>query len=272
MSRAPRLASVASRSALTGTAISAAPVGVGARTSAARSISVQSVSWPTAEITGMREAATARARPSSLKPQRSSRLPPPRATISRSGCAIAPSHASALKPLTAAVTSAPAVSPCTLTGQTSTCSGKRSLMRWMMSRITDPVGEVTTPMVRGMNGRLPLAAGIEQAFGLQPALAFFQQRHQRAGAGRLEIVDDDLVVGFAGIGGELAGGDHLHPFLGAEFQPAHRAFPHHRVEPGAVVLQREIGMAGRVRTAIARYLAAHPHIAEDVLDGALQRA
>ena len=38
----------------TGTAISAAAVGVGARRSAAKSISVVSVSWPTAEISGMR--------------------------------------------------------------------------------------------------------------------------------------------------------------------------------------------------------------------------
>jgi len=36
----------------TGTAISAAAVGVGARLSAAKSISVMSVSWPTAEISG----------------------------------------------------------------------------------------------------------------------------------------------------------------------------------------------------------------------------
>ena len=149
-SRADRLASVASSSAFTGTAISAAPVGVGARTSAAWSISVQSVSWPTAEMIGIVEAATVRASASSLKPHRSSRLPPPRATMITSGRRIAPPGSSALKPATAAATSAPEVSPCTRTGQTMTCSGKRSLMRWMMSRITAPVGEVTTPITWGM--------------------------------------------------------------------------------------------------------------------------
>jgi hypothetical protein len=75
-----------------------------------------------------------------------------------------------------------------------------------------------------------LATVVEQALGGQPALALFQQRHQRAGAGGLEIVDDDLVFRRAGIGGQPAGGDHLHPFLGTEFQPAHRAFPHHRFD------------------------------------------
>ena len=53
----------------TGTAISAAAVGVGARRSAAWSISVVSVSWPTAEINGIRLAAAARTTTSSLNAQ-----------------------------------------------------------------------------------------------------------------------------------------------------------------------------------------------------------
>ncbi len=91
-------------------------------------------------------------------------------------------------------------------------------MRWMMSRMTAPVGEVTTPMTRGMNGRRRLRDGVEQAFGGELALALLQQRHQRAGAGRLQIVDDDLVFRRAGIGGELAAGDHLHALFGSEAQ------------------------------------------------------
>ncbi len=138
--------------------ISAAPVGVGARTSAAWSISVVSVSWPTAETSGMPLSAAARTTASSLKPQRSSRLPPPRATISTSGRGM-PAIGNALKPRMPAATSAGLVSPCTRTGQTSTCSGKRSAMRWMMSRMTAPVGEVTTPTTAGMKGRSCLRAG-----------------------------------------------------------------------------------------------------------------
>ena len=78
------------RSSRTGTAISAAAVGVGARRSAAWSIRVVSVSCPTAEISGITLAAAARATLSSLNPQRSSIEPPPRATISRSGRGKAP--------------------------------------------------------------------------------------------------------------------------------------------------------------------------------------
>src|SRR5260221_13275687 len=48
-------------------------------------MSVVSVSWPTAEISGIAEAAAARTTISSLNAIRSSRLPPPRATMRRSG-------------------------------------------------------------------------------------------------------------------------------------------------------------------------------------------
>ena len=117
-----------------------------------------------------------------------------------------------------------------------------------------------------------LARRLEQAFGGQPLLALLQQRHQGADAGRLQIVDDDLVVRLAGIGGELAGGDHLHALFRPEFQPRERAPPHDGVEPRAVVLQREIGMAGGMRAAIAGNLAAHAHVTELVFHRALQRA
>ena len=140
-------------SARTGTAISAAAVGVGARTSAAWSMRVTSVSCPTAEIRGMAQAAAARTGASSLKAMRSSRLPPPRATMRRSGRGTLPPGAMASNPAMAAATSAAAVSPCTATGHSSTRRGKRSVRRCRISRMTAPVGEVTTPMTPGRKGR-----------------------------------------------------------------------------------------------------------------------
>ena len=95
----------------TGTAISAAAVGVGARLSAAKSISVISVSWPTAEISGIMLSAAARTTISSLNDHRSSSEPPPRATISRSGRGILPPSGSALKPRMAAATCSAEPSP-----------------------------------------------------------------------------------------------------------------------------------------------------------------
>ncbi len=71
-------------SSRSGTTSSAAAEGVGARRSATKSAMVTSLSWPTAETTGMRQSAMARATASSLKVQRSSSEPPPRATIATS--------------------------------------------------------------------------------------------------------------------------------------------------------------------------------------------
>ena len=77
-----------SNSSLSGTANSAAAVGVGALKSATKSINVVSVSCPMAEIMGILHLETALTTFSSLKAQRSSRLPPPLATIINSGGSI----------------------------------------------------------------------------------------------------------------------------------------------------------------------------------------
>ena len=70
---------VAAPRASSGTTRRAASVGVEARTSATRSSSGASCSWPIALTTGVRQAATARTRPSSENGSRSSTEPPPRA-------------------------------------------------------------------------------------------------------------------------------------------------------------------------------------------------
>ena len=124
----------------------------------AKSISVVSVSCPTAEISGIALAAAARTTISSLKAIRSSTEPPPRATMIRSGrgrCAAAERVEAARwrrRPRPAAF------SPCTATGHSSTRRGKRACSRCMMSRITAPVGEVTTPITSGRNGSVFLRA------------------------------------------------------------------------------------------------------------------
>ena len=121
-------------------------------------------------------------------------------------------------------------------------------------------------------GQQLLARGVEQPLFGKLAPARLEQRHQRADARRLQRFDDDLVGGLAGKGGDLAGDDDLEPFLGLDPHAAENALPDHRVEPGAGVLEREIDVAGRMRAAIAGDLAAHPHVAEAVLDRALEGA
>ena len=78
-----------------GTTRLAASVGVEARTSATKSTSGVSVSWPIAEITGVRQANTARQSASSEKGSRSSTPPPPRAMMITSTAGSRSSTASA---------------------------------------------------------------------------------------------------------------------------------------------------------------------------------
>ena len=140
-----------------------------------------------------------------------------------------------------------------------------------MSRITAPVGEVTTPITLGQERQELLARLVEQAFGGELALALLEQRHQRAEAGRLQRLDDDLVARAVGIGGEPAGDDDLEALLGLEPHAAEHALPDHRLDLGALVLEREIDVAGAVRALVAGDLAAHAHVAVGVLDRALER-
>ena len=140
-----------------------------------------------------------------------------------------------------------------------------------MSRITAPVGEVTTPITSGSQGSSCLRASSNRPSAASLLLALFHQRHQRADAGGLDRLDHDLVFRRAGIGRELAGGDDLEAFLRLEAHPAMDALPDHRLDLGALVLQREIAMAGGMRPAEAGDFAAHPDMAIGVLHRPLQR-
>ena len=63
-----------------------------------------------------------------------------------------------------------------------------------MSRIAAPVGEVITPMRRGRAGSGCLCARVEQALGGELLLQFLEAAPQRAFAGLLEVLDDQLVL------------------------------------------------------------------------------
>src|SRR5690606_13675353 len=68
----------------------------------------------------------------------------------------------------------------------------------------------------GQEWQEPLAAGIEQAFGREPLAPLLEQGHESADAGGLHGLDDDLVLGLAREGGELAGDDDLQALLGLD--------------------------------------------------------
>ena len=182
-----------------GTTSSAAADGVAARTSAAKSVSVTSTSWPMPATTGMGCATTARTTRSSLNAHRSSSEPPPRATIVTRGRVVGASVGVTL--LHPALHAAErrrrcwpgASSPCTRAATRTTCtSGQRRASTVQTSRHTAPVGEVTTAMVAGPGRQRPLARRVEQALGGQAGLERLEAQGQVAEPRRLDRVDVEL--------------------------------------------------------------------------------
>jgi hypothetical protein len=120
-------------------------------------------------------------------------------------------------------------------------------------------------------GRLALARGVEQALRGEALAARLEERHQRAEAGKLELLDDDLVARLARKRRKLPGRDDFEPFLRLDSHADQGRAPDDCVEPGVGVLQAEIGVTRGMSAAIAENLSAHPDIAEAVLDRALDR-
>ncbi len=139
-----------------------------------------------------------------------------------------------------------------------------------MSRITAPVGEVTTPITAGQIRQLLFALGREQPLGGEPPAPLFEQLEKRADPGQFDRVDDELIFRAAGKGGQPPGAHHLHAVLGLDREPHRGAPPAHRVEHRIGVLEREIAMPRAVPLEAGDF-AAHPDEAETILDRALQR-
>ena len=116
----------------------------------------------------------------------------------------------------------------------------------------------------------PLAVLIEKALCLQFLAAILQKLQQRAFARQFQPVDDDLIARGAGIGGELAGGDDLQPFLDADAEPRDRALPGDAVDDGILVLQAEVAVTGARKGWLADF-APHAHTRKRRLDFAFQR-
>ncbi len=136
-----------SSSPTSGTTFLAASVGVEARRSATRSSSGESGSWPIAETTGVRHAATVLTNCSSENGSRSSTLPPPRATT------ITSTSGSASSSSTACTTWATAFTPWTAVLRTSKrTAGQRRRAFSRTSRSAADARPQTRPMSCGRKG------------------------------------------------------------------------------------------------------------------------
>ncbi len=109
--------------------------------------------------------------------------------------------------------------------------------------MTAPVGEVMTPITAGRYGSSCLRASSNSPSAVMPALALFEQRHERAEAGRLERLHDDLILRAARIGGDPPGDHHFEAGFELELDARGGAAPDHAGDAGAFVLEVEIDVA-----------------------------
>ena len=130
------------KSLISGLAITAAPVGVGALRSDTKSQIVKSASWPTPDITGIVLSKIHLANSSSLKQDKSSIEPPPRAMIIQSHVA------SAFALFSAAIKDFGASAPCTNAGYKTTSA--KGYLFWIVdstSCLASPVAEVISAIL-----------------------------------------------------------------------------------------------------------------------------
>src|SRR5208337_3951608 len=122
----------------------------------------------------------------------------------------------------------------------------------------------------GQKRQRPLARFVEKPLRREFPAALLDERHERADPSRLQGIDYDLISGLTGIGCNFSGRDDFQALLRLGLQPRQGSLPDHRIDAGGLILQAEIGMAGRMRSAIIRNLTAHAHEAKAILDRPLQ--
>ena len=113
-----------------------------------------------------------------------------------------------------------------------------------MSRIAAPVGEVMTPIRRGRrgSGRLRSRANSPSAASLR--LQLLELAVQRAYAGVLHVIDDELVVAARLVQADPAPHQHVHAVPRGEARQQVSLPEHGAAHLGGVVLEREIPVAG----------------------------
>ena len=113
-----------------------------------------------------------------------------------------------------------------------------------MSRSAAPVGEVTTPMRRGSAGSGALARGLEQSLACELLLQLLEPPAQRAFAGLLQVLDDQLEFAARLVQAHAAAREHRMPSRGGKRTQHDCAAEHRAADLRAVVLEREIPVAG----------------------------
>ena len=221
------MASWRTSSAFSRTTSSAAAEGVGARRSATKSAIVTSVSWPTAEITGIFDAAIARATASSLNAHRSSSDPPPRASTITSRSPRRFSVPSACGDLAGGGVALDADRAHEdLEAGEAAGDDPQEVPDGRAGRRRDE------PDAAGQRGQRPLPPGVEEPLGGEPGLQLLEGELERAEALRLQHLAHELVLAPDGVDVEPAEREDVEPVGRLEAHTPHRGSGRGRPAPG----------------------------------------
>ena len=122
-----------------------------------------------------------------------------------------------------------------------------------------------------IGGQRLLPVLVEEAFGGELSLELFESQLQRPGRLGLHLGDDDLILPAFHVGGDPAAGQDLQAVLQLELDFGGVAFKKNPRDLRLRILQREIGMAGRVRSWVGEF-ALHPDIGEGAVEQVLNAA
>ena len=117
----------------------------------------------------------------------------------------------------------------------------------------------------GQHRQRAFAGRLEQAFALEFPFQLLERDLERAGAGRLEGVGDQLIVALLLIDAEPSARDHAHAIFRLELQSLYRRAEHHAAQLCAVIFEAEVEMARTPLLAVGQ-LAFDEHVAEVRLD------
>ena len=111
---------------------------------------------------------------------------------------------------------------------------------------------------------------VEQTFRRQPPTPLLDHLEQRALAGQLHALDNNLIGGPPGIGRQTPGADYLEAVFRLQPEPPQRAPPDDPIEHSVRILEPQIAVPGPDHLRLGN-LTAHAHHGKAVLDRPLER-
>ena len=105
----------------------------------------------------------------------------------------------------------------------------------------------------GQRRERALARGVEEPFGLEPALQLIERELQRAEPMRLHALAHDLVLAFRLVYADAPAHDDVQAVFWFELQRADVRLEHDRFDLGAGIFQREIEVAGVPEAAVGNF-------------------